>query len=98
MDGWRKIPEILRNKNSTATNDRYYDEDLKGWHCWAYPDKDTDLQKWMEENMVGSFSCDFKFNSGDPMYLVFIKEDQDATLFKLTWNPTPDRFSGAGAW
>lgn len=62
-----------------------FHESAVGWSCWVYPADDLDLDKWMEENMTGDFDCTFRFNSGDPMYTVFIKSDQDATAFKLRW-------------
>lgn len=92
MDGWREIPEVLRIKNSTETNSRYFDKDLKGWHCWVYSDDDNAFADWMKANMTGEYDCTWRFNSGNPMMTVTIRNDEDATMFKLTWNPTPDRF------
>ena len=82
-DGWREIPPILRDKYDGR--EKEYDETLEGWHCWVYPANDTEFAKWMKKNMKGKYECDFRFNSGDPMFTVLIKEAQDATLFKLTW-------------
>jgi hypothetical protein len=94
--GWREMPDYLVDETSPVTNTGWYDDDLKGWHCWVYADDWKEFEDWMEKNMSGYFSCDRKFNSGDPMQLVHIKEDADASLFKLTWNPKPDRFRAAG--
>jgi len=91
-DGWREIPNILRSMH--AGKEREFQEDQKGWHCWVYPG--DELRKdalenrdffveWMKENMKGYYEADHRFNSGDPMYTVFIKEEEDATLFKLRW-------------
>jgi hypothetical protein len=82
-DGWRYIPEILRT--STNSNDKEFDSWLTGWHCWCYPDDDDNIEEWMKENMTGYYECDWRFNSGDAMYTVLIKENEDATLFKLRW-------------
>ena len=84
-DGWQEIPLALRDKNGVMTNDRVFNEDIVGWHCWVYPSNDMDIEKWMEENMIGEYDCTFRFNSGNPMYTVFITNNEDATLFKLTW-------------
>ena len=80
--GWSYIPEILRK---IPGKDRDFDECLVGWHCWAYEGDDENISKWMKENMNGEYECDFRFNSGDPMHTIFIKDDEDATLFKLRW-------------
>jgi len=29
--------------------------------------------------------CTHRFNSGDPMYTVYIRYDHEATLFQLRW-------------
>jgi hypothetical protein len=84
-DGWHEIPLALRDKNGVMTNDQCFNEDLVGWHCWVYPSNDIDFEAWMKQNMTGFHDCTFRFNSGNPMYTVFITSDEDATLFKLTW-------------
>jgi len=89
-----KFKTIVTNWRYSDGYHRYYllgkmieefSEAAVGWECWVYPEDNLDLNKWMEENMIGDFECDFRFNSGDPMYTVFIKSDQDATAFKLKW-------------
>ncbi len=93
-DGWRDVPQILRAQYG---KDREFDEDLVGWHCWAYPDDWDEFDDWMKTNMKGEYDSTRRFNSGDPMITILIKEDEDATLFKLMWNPKPDRFGGHGS-
>ncbi len=56
-----------------------------GWHCWAFPDNDSEFVTWMSEHMVGYYECDWRFNSGDVMYTVLIQSNEDATIFKLRW-------------
>ena len=92
-DGWRDVPPILRAQYG---KDREFEEDLVGWHCWVYSD-DDEFEKWMKANMKGEYDCTWRFNSGDPMMTVLIRDDEDATLFKLMWNPKPDRFGGYGS-
>lgn len=82
-DGWRIIPEVLRPKY--AGKEQEFKEELKGWHCWVYPDDWVEFEGWMKENMKGEYDCTWRFNSGDPVMTVHIIEDEDATLFKLTW-------------
>ena len=84
-NGWREIPYSLRNNSSAITCEQYYDEEYHGWHCHVHTSNEDEFEIWMAENMNGVYDCTFRFNSGHPMYTVFIKDDQDATLFKLTW-------------
>jgi len=81
-DGWQDIPVILRKENGKV---REFREELRGWHCWVYPSNDSDFEGWMKQNMKGKYDCTFRFNSGNPMFTVLITDDEDATLFKLTW-------------
>lgn len=82
-DGWKDIPHILRTIDDGAEIE--FHKDLVGWHCWVYAADNDEFSKWMQDNMIGEYECDFRFNSGDPMHTVFIREDQDATLFKIKW-------------
>jgi hypothetical protein len=77
--GWRTLYNIKGNY------DKEFDEYLVGWHCWAYPEVDENIIQWMKDNMKGSYECDFRFNSGDPMHTIHIRSAVDATLFKLRW-------------
>lgn len=81
-DGYHVVPEILR-KNRTEEVE--FDAFLVGWHCWAYPGDSEDIWGWLEDNMIGNYTCDFRFNGGDCMCTVHIVKDEDATLFKLRW-------------
>jgi hypothetical protein len=81
-DGWRTVPYFLREDKKAG---REFDEGLKGWHCWVYPRDDLEFEQWMDQNMKGKYDYTHRFNSGDPMYTVNIKSDEDATLFKLRW-------------
>lgn len=83
MDGWQDIPECLRHMYNGET--REFNKNVVGWHCWVYPLTDIDFPKWMKTNMKGKYDCTWRFNSGEPMYTVIISNDEDATLFKLTW-------------
>ncbi len=56
----------------------------RGWYCWTYPEDDREFEEWMAKNCPTA-DCTHRFNSGDPMYTVYIKEDKEATLFQLRW-------------
>jgi hypothetical protein len=56
----------------------------RGWYCWVYPKDGCDFDAWMTKNCP-SADVTFRFNSGDPMYTVYIKEDEEAILFGLRW-------------
>lgn len=56
----------------------------RGWYCWVYPSDDREFESWMAKNCPAT-DCTHRFNSGDPMYTVYIKEDKEATLFQLKW-------------
>lgn len=81
-DGWTMIPHVLQ---AHYGKDREYNDFIKGWHCWVYPENDLEFVKWMKDNMKGHYDATWRFNSGDPMYTVYIREDEDASLFKLKW-------------
>jgi hypothetical protein len=82
-NGWRFIPVVLRDQYDGK--DKEFDTELVGWHCWAYVDEWDDFEEWLRTNMKGEYDCTRRFNSGDPMMTLHIKEGEDATLFKLTW-------------
>jgi len=56
----------------------------RGWYCWVYPEDDVEFADWMAENCPSS-DCLHRFNSGDPMWTVYIKDDLEATIFSLRW-------------
>lgn len=56
----------------------------RGWYCWVYPEDDNEFEAWMAKNCPTA-DCTRRFNSGDPMTTVYIKDDQEATLFQLKW-------------
>lgn len=56
----------------------------RGWTCWVYPENDGEFEIWMTHNCPTA-DITHRFNSGDPMYTVYIKEDREATIFQLKW-------------
>jgi hypothetical protein len=56
----------------------------RGWYCWVYTDDWDEFLSWMAKNCPAA-DCAQRFNSGDPMITVYIKEDREATLFQLRW-------------
>lgn len=82
-DGMRFIPEIIRRVGESSHE---YDEEFKGWHCWVYVDDEghKEFCKWLK-TCKGDYEFDWRFNSGDPMYTLLLRDDADATAFKLRW-------------
>lgn len=56
----------------------------RGWYCWVYSDDNRDFEQWMEKNCPTA-NITYRFNSGDPMYTVYIKDDIEVTIFQLKW-------------
>jgi len=56
----------------------------RGWFCWAYPKDDHEFKEWMSRMCPGA-DITHRFNSGDPMWTVYINDDTEATLFQLRW-------------
>lgn len=55
-----------------------------GWYCWVYPENNEEFVEWMKIH-CSTADCCHRFNSGDPMYTVFIREHSEASLFILRW-------------
>jgi len=45
----------------------------------------ADVQDWFEENIPPPSECELRLNSGNLALFVYITNEDDATLFKLTW-------------
>ena len=56
----------------------------RGWYCWVYPSDDRAFEEWMSISCPSADIC-HRFNSGDPMYTVYISDEKEAMLFKLNW-------------
>jgi hypothetical protein len=56
----------------------------RGWYCWVYPSDDQEFANWMER-MCPTADITHRFNSGDPMWTVYISDDAEATLFQVRW-------------
>jgi hypothetical protein len=56
----------------------------RGWYCWAYTDNNKEFEEWMSRLCPTADIC-CRFNSGDPMYTVYISNDAEATIFNLSW-------------
>ena len=83
-DGWRTLPVALGGDG----HKKEFDAIIVGWFCQVRitdPETEKNFGKWLKKNMIGPYDLTFRFNSGNPYYSVWIKKDEDATLFKLTW-------------
>jgi hypothetical protein len=56
----------------------------RGWYCWVYPEDDSAFEEWMTRTCPTTDIC-HRFNSGNPMWTVYIKDDVEATVFQLMW-------------
>lgn len=56
----------------------------RGWYCWVFPSDHREFKKWMDLNCPTA-DCVNRFNNGNPMWTVYIKEDKEASLFQLRW-------------
>jgi hypothetical protein len=56
----------------------------RGWTCWVYPENDNEFEEWMTRTCPTTDIC-HRFNSGNPMWTVYIKDDIEATVFQLMW-------------
>ena len=56
----------------------------RGWTCWVYAADDDEFREWMTRMCPTADVC-HRFNSGDPMTTVYIKDDKEAILFRLRW-------------
>jgi hypothetical protein len=72
------------NREDSVGNLWKHDPMPRGWYCWVYPNDHEEFGAWMNR-MCPSADVTFRFNSGDPMYTVYIKDDEEATLFGLRW-------------
>lgn len=79
MDGWHQYP---------WSDEKEFEEEHVGWHChvrFTTDDAASEFYNWMQDSMTGVFEAIMRFNGGDPIYTVQIKEEQDAAIFKLKW-------------
>jgi hypothetical protein len=83
-DGWSDIPWVLRKDKNDPS--REFREEVIGWHCWVYPAFDPDFEQWMDTNCP---TADYtnRFNSGNPMYTVHIKDPNEMLVFSLMFTP-----------
>jgi hypothetical protein len=57
----------------------------RGWYCWIYPEDDDEFRSWMKD-CCPQADITYRFNSGDPMWTVYITDEQEALMFKLKWS------------
>lgn len=82
---WRfESGESVFMGKSVIYPDGYREGSPRGWYCWVYPEDDEEFENWMSKNCPTA-DCTRRFNSGDPMTTVYIKDDTEATIFSLRW-------------
>lgn len=81
-DGWHNVPAILRKEGDVA---REFLGEIVGWHCWVYCFDHGEFIEWMMEHCP-SAHCGSRFNSGNPMITVHIKDKNEAAYFMLNFD------------
>lgn len=81
-DGWHNVPAILRKSNKP---EREFLGEIVGWHCWVYCNDHHEFIEWMQKHCPTA-DCTPRFNSGDPMVTVFIKDKDEAAYFVLNFD------------
>ncbi len=81
-DGWRIVPAILLKKGEP---ERQFEKHIVGWHCWVYCDDHHAFIDWMSKHCPKA-DCTPRFNSGDPMITVHIKDRDEAAYFMLCYD------------
>ena len=56
----------------------------RGWYCWVYTKDDTAFEDWMGR-MCPTADITHRFNSGNPMWTVYISDPTEATIFRLMY-------------
>jgi hypothetical protein len=84
-DGWHNIPSILRKDHNSR--DREFIEYIIGWHCWVYCDDHSEFISWMQDHCPTA-DCTARFNSGNPMITIHIKDKDEAAYFMLSFQVT----------
>jgi hypothetical protein len=56
----------------------------RGHYCWVYTNDNQGFEQWMDVHCPTA-EYTHRFNSGDPMYTVIIKDEGECMLFKLRW-------------
>jgi hypothetical protein len=76
QDGWHYRIELLRKDKARAWE---YSPEHVGWFCWAYPADDDEFREFIAT--LPSASAEHRFNGGDPMFTVFIRDKNCAQKF-----------------
>ena len=63
---------------------------LENWFCWVYVQTDFNFGEWFEKNCPTG-DCTFRFNSGNPVYIVTMTDEKEALLFQLKWKVNDHR-------
>lgn len=81
-DGWHNVPAVLRKSTDPVQE---FLEEIVGWHCWVYCNDHHEFIEWMQKHCPTA-DCTPRFNSGNPMITVFIKDKDEAAYFVLNFD------------
>lgn len=56
----------------------------RGWYCWVYPESNDIFEDWMEKYCPKA-DVAWRFNSGNPMFTVYIYDENESVLFENEW-------------
>ncbi len=60
--------------------------DASGWYAIIYEGPSQNVEAWLTTNMKSEYEYEMNFNSGCPIETLFIKDEKDAMLFRLTFS------------
>jgi hypothetical protein len=80
-DGWHYTTTLVRVDPSIAWE---FGQQYVGWSCWVYPSNDADFEDYMQT--LKSAEAISRFNGGDCMYTVWIRDKNDADAFSRKFN------------
>jgi len=75
-DGWQYTTQCIRVDKNVPWE---YNPDMVGWSCWVYPENDEEFEAFIAT--LPSAEANYRFNGGNCMYTVRIKNKNDADKF-----------------
>jgi len=85
IENWRYDKGYRKTYGKSEEGIDYHFPSLEGWRCHVYTPHVGYLEHWLKENMKGEYSFEKRLSFSKIVIVLFIKEDEDATFFKLNW-------------
>jgi hypothetical protein len=77
-------PEKVRGYLLRLHPGGYREGPPKGWYCWVFTNNNKHFETWMTKYCPKAVVI-HRYNSGDPMYTVYITSKKEAVRFQDTW-------------